>query len=195
MTPVRKWNGSLHCLRGPRVYYVNLISSFHPSARWYYILCIWFPPLGSCLAPDDSKWLSGLSAVPGTHAGSQAVWQSITISSQSASVALSGPLRPALLVVGVVKSSPTPFEMKPYRCLARGSATLSKNWPVFPLTLMSLQMLLHNLPSNYVYLFIYLSVYLCLFIHISNIIIHFIHNIYKYNVLFWKRIWNFKSIS
>ncbi len=160
MTPVR--NGSLHCLRGPRVYNINLISSFHPSSRWYYILGISFPPLASCLAPDDSIWLSGLSAVPGTHAGSQAVWRSITIGSQSASVAMSGPSRPALLVVGVVKSSPTPFEMKPYLCLARGSATLSKNWPVFPLTLISLQMLLHDLPRNEVFFFFYV----CLFIHL-----------------------------
>ncbi len=79
-----------------------------------------FPPLASCLAPDDSIWLSGLSAVPGTHAGSQAVWQSITIGSQSASVALSGPSRPALLVVGVVKSSPTPFEMKTVSVFGQG---------------------------------------------------------------------------
>ncbi len=75
------------------------------------------------------------------------------------------PSRAALLVVGVVKSLPTPFEMKLYRCLARGSATLSKNWPVFPLTLMSLQMLLHNLPRNYFFFFFFIYLSVCLFIH------------------------------
>lgn len=121
MTPVRKWNGSLHCLGGPRAYNVNLIFSFHPSSRWYYILGISFPPsrARSC-TPDDSICLSGLYAVPGTHAGSQAVWRSFTISSQSASVALSGPERAALLVVHVVKSSPTPSPIKWCQCFGQG---------------------------------------------------------------------------
>lgn len=81
MTPVRKWNGSLHCLGGPRAFNVNLIFSFHPSSRWYYILGISFPPsrAPSC-TPDDSICLSGLYAVPGTHTGSQAVWRSFTMS-------------------------------------------------------------------------------------------------------------------